>query len=299
MRKAWYWLAVLLVAACLVLPLAPWASAQEGVLVGRVAYTEGQVLRFVPEARDWVATVKDAPFGIYDALYSDPQARAELIMPNGLMVRIGASTQIQLIALKSDASEIDLASGVTRFYNVNSNGVVKATTPFGYVLSEPQSTFDLYVGDESVEVLALKGNVAFIHAATNARYDVLPGGDSILANATQVGTGDGNLDAPWDDWNAERDRLWAQRRRAQGVTLRHVPPQLQDDAYALEENGRWERVYYQGEAHEFWRPTTVDATWQPFTVGRWTDWYGDQTWVPAESFGYVTHHYGNWVLVAG
>ena len=37
--------------------------------------------------------------------------------------------------------------------------------------------------------------------------------------------------------------------------------------------------------------------WSPFTVGRWTDWYGDQTWIPAEPFGYVTHHYGNWVYV--
>ena len=32
-------------------------------------------------------------------------------------------------------------------------------------------------------------------------------------------------------------------------------------------------------------------------MGRWTDWYGDQTWIPAEPFGYVTHHYGNWVYV--
>src|SRR5713101_2069525 len=119
MRKTRYWLAVLLVAACLVLPLAPRASAQEGVLVGRIAYTEGQVLRFVPETRDWVATVKDAPFGMHDALYSDPHVRAELMLPNGLWVRIWASTQLQLIALNSDASDIDLASGVTRFYNTS------------------------------------------------------------------------------------------------------------------------------------------------------------------------------------
>ena len=33
-------------------------------------------------------------------------------------------------------------------------------------------------------------------------------------------------------------------------------------------------------------------------MGRWTDWYGDQTWIPAEPFGYVTHHYGNWVYVS-
>jgi hypothetical protein len=41
----------------------------------------------------------------------------------------------------------------------------------------------------------------------------------------------------------------------------------------------------------------VVVGWSPFTVGRWTDWYGDQTWIPAEPFGYVTHHYGNWVYV--
>ncbi len=298
-RKKWYWLAVLMVAAGLVSPLMPRASAQEAVLVGRIAHTEGQVLRFVPETQDWVATVKDAPFGLNDTLYSAPQARAELMMPNGLGVRIGASTQIQLLALQSDASDLDVASGVARFYNKSAHGVVKAATPFGYVLAEPHATFDLSVGDQSVEVLALKGDVAFIHSATNARYNVVPGGGSILANATQVATGDGNLDADWDDWNAGRDRLWAQRGRARGESIRHVPPQLQDDAYALEENGRWGRVHYQGEDHEFWRPTTVAATWQPFTVGRWTEWYGDQTWVPDEPFGYVTHHYGNWVVVNG
>src|SRR5262249_47619623 len=112
----WSWLAVLLGAACLGVPLAPHASAQAAVFVGRIAHTDGQVLRFVPDTQDWVATVQDAPFGLHDTLYADPSARAELIMPNGLWVRIGTSTQIQLIALTSDASEFDLASGVARFY---------------------------------------------------------------------------------------------------------------------------------------------------------------------------------------
>src|SRR6266849_7132985 len=96
-RKKWSWLAMLMVAACLVSPLAPCAAAQAAVLVGRITHTEGHVLRFVPETQDWVATVKDAPFGMNDTIYSAPQARAELMMPNGLGVRIGASTQIQLL----------------------------------------------------------------------------------------------------------------------------------------------------------------------------------------------------------
>jgi hypothetical protein len=233
-RKKWSWLAMLMVAACLVSPLAPRASAQEAILVGRIAHTEGHILRFVPETQDWVATVKDAPFGMNDTLFTDPRARAEFIMPNGLWVRIGASTQIQLLALQSDASDIDLASGVARFYNNSANGVVKATTPFGYILAEPHATFDLYVGDQSVEVIALKGEVNFIHQANNARYDMVPGGNSIIANAAQVTSGDGNLDGAWDDWNAGRDSLWAQRVTRLGTSVRHVPPHIQDDAYALE-----------------------------------------------------------------
>jgi hypothetical protein len=82
-----------------------------------------------------------------------------------------------------------------------------------------------------------------------------------------------------------------------GQSVEYLPPSLQDEAYALEENGRWGRVYYEGAERWFWRPTTVALGWSPFTVGRWTDWYGDQTWIPAEPFGYVTHHYGNWVYV--
>ena len=81
-----------------------------------------------------------------------------------------------------------------------------------------------------------------------------------------------------------------------GRSVEYLPPSLRDESYALEENGRWESVPYEGTSRWFWRPK-VAAGWSPFTVGRWTDWYGDQTWIPAEPFGYVTHHYGNWVYV--
>ena len=298
-RRGFFCTTLLIIAACLILSSAPGAYAQGPVPVGRVSHIEGQLLRFVPETKSWVAIVKDAPFGMNDALYSDTDARAEFIMPNGIWARIGASTQIQLIALKSDASEVDIAAGVARFYNKGANGMLKVTTPFGYIVAEPGSAFDVYVGDQSVETIAFHGTVDFIHQANNARYDVNPGGGSIIADANQVGTGDGNVDAPWDDWNASRDALWAKRTQVKGQSARYVPPQLEDDAYSLDESGTWERVTYGGEEHEYWRPTDVPDTWQPFTVGRWTDWYDDQVWVPEESFGYVTHHYGNWVRVEG
>ncbi len=298
MHRRWLWYSsVISFTAVLVASTVCPASAAEQSLVGRISFVEGQLLRFVPTAKDWVATVKDAPFGREDALYSDENGKAELIMPNNTWIRIGGNTQLQLIALQTDVTEVDVASGLARFYNRSSNVLVKVTTPFGYVVAQPGSIFDLYVGDQSVEVIALKGTVTFIHAGDEAKYEVVPGSPSIIADARQVGAGESNVDADWDDWNAGRDTLWAQRVSVKGESVRYLPPELQDQAYDLEENGRWESVNYQGQRRQLWRPTRVSAGWAPFTEGRWTDYYGDNTWIPAEPFGYATHHYGNWVYV--
>lgn len=270
---------------------------EETVLVGRISHVEGQLLRYVPEEDDWVATVQDAPFGIDDALYSDEDGRAEFMMPNNTWVRIDRNTQIQLIVLKDDVTEIDVASGVARFYNKGSYGVIKATTPFGYVMAPAETSFDLYVGDDSVEVIALKGRLNFVHHTSETRYEVIAGSTSILADIQRVTAGKGDVDPDWDSWNRRGDALWAERMEVRGQSVEYLPPSLHHEAYVLEEHGRWERVYYDGGYYYFWRPVHVSVGWTPFTVGRWTVWYGDHTWIPYEPFGYVTHHYGNWVFV--
>ncbi|WP_244083885.1 DUF6600 domain-containing protein [Desulforhabdus sp. TSK] len=262
--------------------------------MGRISYVEGDLLRYVPEEKDWEATVEDVPFGLDDALYSDDNAKAEFIMPNGTWIRMGGVTQIQLLALNEKVTEVDVASGVARFYNNGTGGVVKATTPFGYVVAPAGSSFDLYVGDSSVEVIPLRGKVDFIHEADNTRYDV-SGSSSLIADSRDVSSGQGVVDADWDDWNKDRDDLWRKRTEVQGESVRYLPEGLRDEAYELDDNGRWERVYYDGDYHQFWRPARVSAGWTPFSEGRWVVYHGDNCWVPEEPFGYVTHHYGNWV----
>ncbi|NLI80353.1 MAG: hypothetical protein GX443_01520 [Deltaproteobacteria bacterium] len=273
------------------------SGSSEGVLVGRISHVTGKLLRYVPEEKDWVVTVKDAPFGLNDALYSDRSARAEFVMPNGTLVRTGSDTQIQLIALQPEVTEIDVASGIARFYNRGEDTVIKATTPFGFVVARSGTVFDLYVGDESLEVIALKGSVEFVLESDQTRYEVKAGSSSLLSDGKRVASGEGNVDADWDDWNAERDSLWTKKAQVKGDSVRYVPPPLYDDAYELDEYGRWERVYYEDSYHYLWRPTYVHSGWRPYTVGRWTDYYGDHCWIPAEPFGYVTHHYGSWLYV--
>ena len=291
------WLDLLVCLFLAVVAMVPPSSAADApaVVVGRVYTIEGDLLRYVPAEKDWVAVVRDAPFGTEDTFFSGSRGMAELVAPNGTWIRVGDSTQIQFIALDTDLSEMDVAAGVARFYNKGSRTVIKATSPFGYVLAYPGAVFDFYVGENSVEVVAVKGKVSFVHAATNARYDVSAGSPSILADQNQVSSGEGTVDPDWDRWNTTRETFWAAKARVGGRSVGYLPPSLQDEAYALEENGRWESVPYEGSSRWFWRPTTVAVGWSPFTVGRWTEWYGDQCWIPAEPFGYVTHHYGNWV----
>lgn len=276
----------------------PPPAGGDGILVGHISHIEGQLLRYVSEESDWVATVQDAPFGLDDALYADENSKSEIIIPNDTWLRTGGSTQIQLIALKRDVTEVDMASGVGRFYNRSSKGVIKVTTAFGYVIARRGTTFDLYVGDESLEVIPVTGRVDFFHEGKQAKFE-LRAGSSLIADGTRVSMDDANVDADWDDWNADRDRLWRKRLDAIGDSGRYLPPALRDEAYILEENGRWEEVRYEGRIRRFWRPTTVAVGWSPFTVGRWTEYHGDHTWIPAEHFGYITHHYGNWILVGG
>src|SRR4030042_6326291 len=133
-----------------------------------------------------MAVVRDAPFGTEDTLFSGSRGMAELIVPNGTWIRIGNNTQIQFIALDTDLAEMDVASGVARFYNKGSDTVVKVTSPFGYVLADPGTVFDFYVGENSVEAVAIKGRVDFVHAGTDARYEVTAGSPSILADQRQV-----------------------------------------------------------------------------------------------------------------
>ncbi|MBI4763970.1 MAG: hypothetical protein HY787_05120 [Deltaproteobacteria bacterium] len=297
MKKSIGWLGWLFLALTVVSsPLT--ASDAPGVVVGRVYHLEGDLLRYVPAENDWVAVVKDAPFGTEDTLYAGSRGMAELIVPNGTWIRIGNDTQIQFMALEAEVSEVDVAAGLARFYNKGSSPtVIKATSPFGYVLAHPGAVFDFYVGENSVEVVPIKGKVSFVHWAGNAKYDVSAGSPSILADGKQLSSGEGTADPDWDRWNRARDDTWSARTRIKGRSVDYLPPSLWDEAYDLDDNGRWYRIYYEGAERWFWRPTNVYVGWAPFTVGRWTDWYDDQCWIPAEPFGYITHHYGNWVYV--
>jgi hypothetical protein len=272
---------------------------EETILVGRISHIQGELLRYDPEIGDWVVTVKDSPFGVDDILLTSVGGRAEIIMPNNTWARIDGDTQIQLIAISADLTEVDLASGKARLYNKSSDTEIKASTPFGYVMAPAETTFDFYVGERDMEVIALEGTVYFVHNASDTRHEVIAGSSVVYADIARVAASEGSLPPGWHAWNKERDLLWAKRMQAKGESANYLPPSLHEEAYVLEKYGRWENVYYDGAYYHFWRPVHISVGWAPFTVGRWSMWCGDHVWLPYEPFGYLTHHYGNWIFIQG
>jgi len=276
-----------------------WPDEGETILVGKISYVEGELLRYVPDEQDWVATDDDAPFGIGDIVYSSFDGKAEMIMPNNTWIRIGGDTQIQLIQLNEEATEIDLDSATARLYNKSSRAIMKVTTAFGQVIAPADTIVDIYANQNAVEIIALQGTVFFVHNSADTRHEVIAGSSSILADRRKVTANQGLVASGWDAWNTERDTLWRERMRAGGVSSQYLPSGLDYEAQVLDDYGRWESVYYDGAPYYFWRPLHISVGWAPFTMGRWNRWYGDYAWMPYEPFGYVTHHYGNWLFLNG
>lgn len=289
----------LLLMALMPLPVRSEQIPAAPVVVGRVYEMEGNVLRYVPETKDWTRLVKDAPVGLKDTIFAGGDGRAEIILPNGTWLRMGTNTQVQFTALDSSYTQIDLGSGVVRVYDKGEHTAIKVTSDYGYVLAGFGGVFDFYAGSKSIEVIPIQGKVTYVQGSNDTKYDLSVASPSLLADKQHVAAGDGKPDVDWDRWNATRDTFWAERNDARSPSRAYLPQSLQYDASTLDNYGSWRNVNYGGQDVVAWTPTVVSSGWTPYSVGSWTYWNGDQTWIPCEPFGYLTHHYGIWIFVDG
>ena len=274
------------------------APEEQGTaVIGHLTHVEGNLLRYIDDDDEWVPMVKDSPVGTEDLLFCEDDSKAEFIIPNNTWVRSGGNTRLLITALEQNTSEMEVDSGMVRLYNKSTDAVIKVTTPFGIVQTPPLTACDIRLQTDTVQVRALEGTVSFNWPHDNSNHEISAGSAALLADFENVTREEAVMDEAWDEWNREMDRRWEERLRDQGDDDNYLPETIRYESHALRDNGIWETVYYEGRNCSFWRPLHVASYWSPFTVGRWTSWYGDHCWIPYEPFGYVTHHYGNWVYI--
>ncbi len=263
----------------------------EPPVIGRITFIERNLFRYLRDAKDWALAMVDVPVSDGDILYSDAQGRSELTFPNDTKIRLNDKTKVQLDGLTGTSTALFVNSGIARFHNGDAGTTVKVDTPYGQVLSKQPGTFDVYVGDSSVAVTAFKQPVRFVDRK-GTQYEVRPDAKSLLANEKMVVSTSRFVNSSWDTWNNERDQELQVREVNPSP---YLPAQLQSESLNLEDNGNWEQISYGGESAHYWTPRYVSPDWSPFTVGQWTNWNGEQLWVPYERFGWVTHHHGGWI----
>jgi len=176
-------------------------GSEEAILVGRLSHIEGTVSQYLPDEDQWISAEEDAPFGKDDILQSGRDGRAELVIPNNTWIRLDNDTQMHIVSLQADRTHVAIDAGTVRFYNKGSNAIIRVATPFGSVSASSRSSFDIYVDDASVEVIALKGRVSFVHTPDQEEYEVMAGSTSLLAERHRITAGKGTLARDWEIWN--------------------------------------------------------------------------------------------------
>lgn len=287
-----------LMAAVFCLSAAPaGAVGEEAAVVGRITeIAGGELLRYDVEAGEWVALVPDAPFGIDDALYTDERARAEILIPNGTLVRLDHYTQVLSLSLEDRLTRLQLSEGRMRVASSAEGAAIEVQTGFGRIQVPSGAAADVAADDQMATVTAVDGIVEVLWQNGDS-YRVQPG-ESLSLTDGQVASVATAPPSAWTDWNQARDRIWAARQGG-AESSRYLPVPLTPYAHELDAYGEWRRVQYAGGYHWLWHPTRVAVGWSPFTYGRWVTWYGDPCWIPAEPFGFVTHHYGSWEYLGG
>lgn len=271
-------------------PGAAWAE-DDPPGVARVSVVEGPASYRLGGAEDWTGVAINAPLVTGDSFFSGEGARAEIQLAPGTYARLGATTQLDLVELAPDATQVRvvIGSAIIRLRDVPHRRHVELDTPAVALTLTRAGSYrvDVEPGGRTTvrvgrgEAVAHVGDDRFdLYAQSSALIDPTAGASAYRPIAY---AGEDDLDL----WDRERDA-----RVEASESFQHVS----DEIYGVEdldENGVWE--YHRGYG-QLWRPTTVSVGWAPYRDGRWVyvePW--GWTWLDYAAWGWAPFHYGRWV----
>jgi hypothetical protein len=248
---------------------------------------------------DWSAGVNNYPMIAGDRLFCDAQAQAE-VGTGTTDVRLWQNTDVTLTNLTDQLEQIGLATGSirVRVYSINSGATVEVDTPNGAaVISQPGDyRFDVSAangnGDGSSDAVVNSGSIQ-IFGPNGLNQQVTAGQAVQMTGTNRVQLAYISLPTfdALDQWSIDRDHDVLNSQSAQ-----YVNPETPGSS-DLDANGTWASTPDYGPV---WTPTTVAATWTPYSVGYWayvSPW--GYTWIDAAPWGYAPFHYGRWVVYNG
>lgn len=219
--------------------------------------------------------------------------QAEVDFGRRNFIRLAENTKVEFAILPTEGNDhvkLHVLEG-SAYLRVSSLSVEKAFEVHSpdmssYVLEEGLYRFNV-VANGQTEVLVSEGS---LEAAGEEGSVVVHARESVSAEDGRLlgapAYSNARTDA-FDQWNASRDALFAQRS-----TKGYLPSQIDEYQEELDQNGQW--TYEQPYGY-VWSPYGVDADWRPYMYGRWS-WYPylGWNWISSEPWGWSVYHYGRW-----
>ncbi len=279
---------------CLLLILIIPTFALAGVIgPARVRMLEGDVMFRTPEADEWLPAAINTPLDEGDAIWCSDNARTEIQLADGSIVRIDESSQLDLLANEDGFTHLHLASGraYVKTTQTLANNALQIDADDTTVLPAARTRLRIDILPYNQEDVSIFRGSAYVEG--NGRQTKVRAGEHLVLEEGYNAILSLNPPDSWENWNMDRDRELSRATRSDS----YLPEELQGYSSELDSNGRWVRVPEYGMV---WRPTVIISNdWAPYRSGRWI-WKGDDyVWISFESWGWIPYHFGRWTVVSG
>ena len=284
-----------LAAAMLATITAAWAqTADPPGRVGRLAFVNGTVSFHDREETNWQPAAINYPMSSGNALWTEPNGRAELFV-GGTRIRMQGSTQLETLALTDDQFQLRISQGRIDIKPVGlqQGQQIEILTPRGSAILNADGDYMIEAGttDDATRVGVRTGSARVI--ASN--------GSELIVHAGEIGVMTGATPPVFETVRQATPPMppeWATRDRqiVTTQTVQYVPATM-TGSEELDYYGSWSTV---GSYGRVWSPRSVPAGWEPYRQGRWrwVDPWG-WTWIDDQPWAFAPSHYGRWVNQGG
>lgn len=264
---------------------------EPGRAVARISILNGDVSVRRGDSGDVVAAVINNPIMADDRVLTGANARAEVQLDFGNVVRIAPNSEVRFVGMDVKGFQLQVAAGSVTFRVLRpSQAQAEVDTPSVAMHPLRQGAYRVTVNEDGTSQITVRSGEAEIYSQN--------GSEQLQQGQTMNARGPANdpefqvvqAIAPdaWDRWNDDRDRLLLRSQ-----SYRYVSPQM-SGAEDLDQYGQWGNDPTYGNV---WTPSNVPPGWSPYSNGRWVweDWYG-WTWVSYDPWGWAPYHYGRWFM---
>src|SRR5215472_3180959 len=260
--------------------------------VARISLVKGDVSQQRGDTGDWTATTVNAPVMQGDQVATGDNARTEIQLDSGNLVRLAGHSQVKLADLSRSRIQIQVAQGYANYSMFRTGEAdVEIDTPNVAVHPVKAGRYRVQVmSDEETDVIVREGEAEITTQQGSTRVKegeliTIRGCDNPEYRVDSAPVRD-----DWDQWNRDRDNVI---NNSQSVSRTN---RYYTGVNDLDGNGRW--VYVPGYGN-VWQPYQ-QANWAPYQAGRWVwePYYG-WTWVSYEPWGWAPYHYGRWFFYSG